>query len=177
MTPVAIGDIQRTQGTLKTVYNAKKTVRGSSPVSTFTIGKGILKNDQCICHYFWNMQGLSVPIACVGSSDPVRVLRLYTTNTLDIFLKHLLLRHMYNLPLPVLLCYAQALLSETSYCVWVCLPSLCTVLCGALYTACVDASRTVFWDCSIPLLAGESFDTCSKAAKLILADTQVFKPS
>ena len=24
MTPVAIGDIQRTQGTLKTVYNAKK---------------------------------------------------------------------------------------------------------------------------------------------------------
>ena len=31
-------------------------------------------------------------------------------------LKHLLLRHMYNLPLPVLLCYAQALRSETSYC-------------------------------------------------------------
>ena len=24
-----------------------------------------------------------------------------------------------------------------------------TVLCGALYTACVDASRTVFWDRSI----------------------------
>ena len=34
---------------------------------------------------YWNVQGLSVPIACVGSSDPVRVLRLYTTNTLDIF--------------------------------------------------------------------------------------------
>ena len=31
-----------------------------------------------------NMQGLSVPFACVGSGDPVRVLRLYTTNTLDI---------------------------------------------------------------------------------------------
>ena len=30
------------------------------------------------------VQGLSVPFACVGSSDPVRVLRLYTTNTLDI---------------------------------------------------------------------------------------------
>ena len=29
------------------------------------------------------MQGLSVPVACVGSGDPVRVLRLYTTNTLD----------------------------------------------------------------------------------------------
>ena len=31
------------------------------------------------------MQGLSVPFACIGSGDPVRVLRLYTTNTLDIF--------------------------------------------------------------------------------------------
>ena len=30
--------------------------------------------------------------------------------------KHLLLRHMYNLSLPVLLCYTQALRSETSYC-------------------------------------------------------------
>ena len=30
-----------------------------------------------------NMQGLSVPIACVASGDPVRVLHLYTTNTLD----------------------------------------------------------------------------------------------
>ena len=29
------------------------------------------------------LQGLSVPFACVGSSDPVRVLRLYTMNTLD----------------------------------------------------------------------------------------------
>ena len=31
------------------------------------------------------MQGLSVPFACVGSGDPVRVLHLYTTNTLDVF--------------------------------------------------------------------------------------------
>ena len=29
------------------------------------------------------MQGLSVLFACVGSGDPVRVLHLYTTNTLD----------------------------------------------------------------------------------------------
>ena len=62
------------------------------------------------------MQGLSVPFACVGSGDPVRVLPLYTTNTLDVLLKHLLLRRMYNLPLPILLCYAQVLCSETSYC-------------------------------------------------------------
>ena len=31
------------------------------------------------------MQGLSIPFACIGSGDPVRVLRLYTTSTLDIF--------------------------------------------------------------------------------------------
>ena len=30
------------------------------------------------------MQGLSILFACIGSGDPVRVLRLYTTNTLDI---------------------------------------------------------------------------------------------
>ena len=51
------------------------------------------------------IQGLSVPFPCIGSGDPVRVLHLYTTNTLDILLKHLLLRHMYNLPLPMLICY------------------------------------------------------------------------
>ena len=68
---------------------------------------------------------------------------------------------MYNLPLPILLCYAQALRSETSYCYMCLSPTvsvLCslrsalsprTVLCGALYTACVDASRTVPWDRSI----------------------------
>ena len=45
-----------------------------------------------ICVWFnllvkWNyhktVQGLFVPFACVGSGDPVRVLHLYTTNTLD----------------------------------------------------------------------------------------------
>ena len=29
------------------------------------------------------MQGLSVLFACIGSGDPVRVLRLYTMNTVD----------------------------------------------------------------------------------------------
>ena len=32
------------------------------------------------------VQGLFVPFACVGSGDPVRVLCLYTTNTLDTLL-------------------------------------------------------------------------------------------
>ena len=35
--------------------------------------------------YGEGLQGLSVPFACVGSGDPVRVLHLYTTNTLDVF--------------------------------------------------------------------------------------------
>ena len=55
---------------------------------------------------------------------------------------------------------AQALCSETSYW-WMfagqvltleCPALECrshTVLCGDLYTACVDASRTVFWDRSV----------------------------
>ena len=38
----------------------------------------------CNHHLVQLLQGLSVPFACIGSSDPVRVLRLYTTNTLDI---------------------------------------------------------------------------------------------
>ena len=73
---------------------------------------------------------------------------------------------MYNLPLPILMCHAQALRSETSYCYCCvtesvsrvcpcCLLCLsvtivsCTVLCGALYTACVDASGMVFLDRSV----------------------------
>ena len=46
-----------------------------------------------------------------------------------------------------------------------------TVLCGAYIAVCVDTSRMVLLGPFSPLLAGESFDTCTKAAKLILADT------
>ena len=60
-------------------------------------------------------------------------------------LKHLLLRHLYNLPLPVLRCYALEPHAATAAQII----TLCTVLCGALYTACVDASRMVFWDRSV----------------------------
>ena len=50
-----------------------------------------------------------------------------------------------------------------------------TLYCVMAYiAACVDASRTVLLGPFSPPLARESFDTCSKAAKLILADTQVF---
>ena len=50
-----------------------------------------------------------------------------------------------------------------------------TLYCVIAYiAACVDASRTVLLGPFSPPLAGESFDTYSKAAKLVLADTQVF---
>ena len=48
------------------------------------------------------MQGLFVPFACVGSDDPVRVLHLLHNEYTGYTLKHLLLRHMYNLSLPKL---------------------------------------------------------------------------
>ena len=53
----------------------------------------------------------------------------------------------------LLLC-AIRLLAANSLCVYSHLYLLsyclsCTVLCGALYTACVDASRMVFWDRSL----------------------------
>ena len=34
-------------------------------------------------HMLFMVQGLSIPFACVGSGDPVRVLRLYAMDTLD----------------------------------------------------------------------------------------------
>ena len=51
------------------------------------------------CFTDWQLQGLSVLFACVGSGDPVRVLRIHNEYT-KYTLKHLLLRHMYNLSLP-----------------------------------------------------------------------------
>ena len=68
-------------------------------------------------------------------------------------LKHLLLRHLYNLPLPVLMCYALKPCAATtgnnvpSMILLIMCPH--TVLCSALYLACVDASRMVFCDRSL----------------------------
>ena len=47
-------------------------------------------------------QGSSAGCIYVGSGDPVRVLRLSHNEYAGYTLKHLLLRHMYNLPLPKL---------------------------------------------------------------------------
>ena len=121
-----------------------------------------LSHDLPVCPCFIYVQGLSVPFACVGSGDPVRVLHLYTTNTLDVFEAFIaeayvqlaatdstVLCSSLTLWDFLLLLLLEVLVSEchvwVTVHVWVCH----TVLCGALYTACVDASRTVFWDCSV----------------------------
>ena len=58
---------------------------------------------------------------------------------------------MYNLPLPVLMCYALEPHAATLGKLMLILHGTDshTVLCDALYTACVDASRMVFWDRSV----------------------------
>ena len=99
-------------------------------------------------------------------------------------MKHLLLRHMYNLLLPNLCAMhsslrALRLPTVDPYSAVVpggMLAGKCThtVLCDAYIVACVDTSRMVLLGPFSPQIAGESFDTCSKAAKLILVDTQVF---
>ena len=50
----------------------------------------------------WCLQGSSAGCIYVGSGDPVRVLRLSHNEYTGYTLKHLLLRHMYNLLLPKL---------------------------------------------------------------------------
>ena len=49
----------------------------------------------------------------------------------------------------------------------------CTVLCVPYIAACVDISRTVFLGPFSPQFSSKRFDTCSKAAKQVLTDTQV----
>ena len=54
-------------------------------VASEIIGRILLLSIFCLsCKLLKLTQGLSVPFACVGSGDPVRVLHLYTINTLDI---------------------------------------------------------------------------------------------
>ena len=94
-------------------------------------------------------------------------------------LKHLLLRHMYNLSLPNLCAMCSSLralrLPTVTECVKLSVRVSLALYCVVLYiAACVDTSRTVLLGPFSPPLAGETFDTCSMAAKLVVADTQVF---
>ena len=123
------------------------------------------------------------PIARVGSGDPVRVLRLYTTITLDevcsICCWDICTTCRYRST-----CYstcAERVLSSASSDRLLALNTTgvmsarLVLYCTTPFIAtCVDAIGTVFWGPSSPPLPGESFDTCSKAVAFTLADTQVF---
>ena len=100
----------------------------------------------------WRMQGLFVPFACVGSGDPVRVLRLYTMNTLDtlwsIYCWDICTTCHYRIYVQ---CAQALLLWDFLLLIRTLLKYLAecalTLYCVVTYIcACVDASRTVFWD-------------------------------
>ena len=115
------------------------------------------------------------PVARVGSGDPVRVLRLYTTNTLDevcsIYCWDICTTCRYQS-----MCYSTGASGPTalSVCSRLWLVANCL-----LFFSLLSASRTVLYDAfysylcrrywngilgpSSPPLPGESFDTCSKA--------------
>ena len=131
----------------------------------------------CLCTCFIR------PVARVGSGDPVRVLRLYTTITLDevcsIYCWDICTTCRYQST-----CYSTCVSGPTAL-------SVCSQLCPAKNCLdCVCVRGTVLYDAfysylcrrywngilgpSSPPLTRESFDTCSKAVAFTLADTQLF---
>ena len=118
---------------------------------------------------WFTVQGLFVPLAHVGSGDPVRVLRLYTMNTLDT------LWSIYCWDICTTCCYQiyvllYWLLRSRRSLLTDCLSrgndSVClsiTLYCAVLYiAACVDISRMVFRDCSVLHLPGEALILVAK---------------
>ena len=79
-----------------------------------------------------SLQGLFVPFARIGSSDPVRVLRLYTTNTLDT-IEAFIAETYVQLATTEAMCYSTgwSALACTNPRAWL---TLRTVLCGELYS-------------------------------------------
>ena len=104
-------------------------------------------------HITGRVQGLFVPFACAGSGDPVRVLRLYTMNTLDtlwsIYCWDICTTcHYQNYVLLYWLihsCLRWSLSVTTWLTDWLRL-SLALYCAVPFIAACVDVSRTVFWD-------------------------------
>ena len=145
----------------------------------------ITKNSLVDSHYKTikrpvRMQGLSVPFACIGSGDPVRVLHLYTMNTLDtlwsIYCWDICTTCRYRIYVLLLKPYALRLPTVTRV-PWleVCWQMLSTLYCVVSFiAACVSASRMVFWDRSVLRCPGKALILVAKLLNLILADTQVF---
>ena len=81
-TPSLIGSMDTPPSPITDVDNALLDItdpRAQAPETSKAPGAGRLEGSPS-----QGLQGLSVPFACVGSGDPVRVLCLYTMNTLDI---------------------------------------------------------------------------------------------
>ena len=71
------------QGQTSSLLNKTRIKQESIPVGrvpSAAVVAGGVSAQGTVCP---RVQGLSIPFACVGSGDPVRVLRLYTMNTLD----------------------------------------------------------------------------------------------
>ena len=93
----------------------------------------------------------------------------YTTNTLDA-VEAFIAETYVQVVAAKSMCYStsQSALLERL------LANVPTMYCAVPYVVtCVDISRTVLLGPFIPLFARESFDSCSKAAKQVLMDTQV----
>ena len=109
-----------------------------------------------------SLQGLFILFACVGSGDPVRVLHLYTTNTLDT------LWSIYCWDICTTCCYQTYVLSYCRMCPSRVLSMTDCWMIAALYCAvpfivgCVDISRMVFWDRSVLRLPGEALILVAK---------------
>ena len=129
------------------------------------------------------MQCFIRPVARVGSGDPVRVLRLYTTNTLDevcsIYCWDICTTCRYRST-----CYSTGTSGPTalSVCSQLCLsgfwpPTSDLVLyCTMPFIAtCVDAIGTVFWDRPVLRYPGKALILVAKLLLFTLVDTQVFE--
>ena len=131
------------------VFNGRKTV------SQWMLQKEYWSCQMLLNKYLEQLQGLFIRFLCVGSGDPVRVLHLYTMNTLDT------LWSIYCWDICKTCHYWICVLLAQPLQLWdfllliriplkhlvKCAP---TLYCVVTYIyACVDASRTVFWDRSV----------------------------
>ena len=128
----------------------------------------------------WNAKCFIRLVACVGSGDPVRVLRLYTTNTLDevcsIYCWDICTTCRYRST-----CYSTSASGPTalSVCSRLCLVANCSLTDSWLTSAlvlyctvpfiatCVDAIGTVFWDRPVLRYLGKALILVAKLLLLL----------
>ena len=117
----------------------------------------------CLYSIIMNVQGLFVPFACLGSGDPVRALRLYTTNTLDT-IEAFFAETYIQLVTTEAMCCSTSWSALTTTTRATCVTDF-ALFCAAPYiVACVDVSRTVF---SGPFKCILNFYLCFMSHKLL----------